>query len=111
MNLDKLSPLPIKRFQFTMRSLRLTPQKSGAYALISPDSRVLYVGKASDLRNRLNCHLQDTRKTAVFEDTSAFWFYYLETNNEYEAMKIEHGWLNSSVLEDGSIPPFNAIHT
>jgi len=72
--------------------LSLIPAKPGVYILKGPKDRVLYVGKAKNLRNRLRVYLQrpeslDIRKASMarlIKDLS-----YIITENELEALILE----------------------
>ncbi|MEW6068020.1 MAG: excinuclease ABC subunit UvrC [Nitrospirota bacterium] len=68
------------------------PSKSGIYIFKNAKERVLYVGKAKNLRNRLRSYFQrslalDIRKTAMMRDVKDF--SYIVTENEFEALVLE----------------------
>ena len=68
------------------------PSKPGVYIFKNAKERVLYVGKAKDLRSRLRSYFQkssrlDDRKTAMVRDVRDF--YYIVTGNELEAFVLE----------------------
>jgi excinuclease ABC subunit C len=68
------------------------PRKSGIYLFRDGSNRVLYVGKAKDLRNRVRSYFQkssalDMRKSAMMESVEDF--EYTVTGNELEAFILE----------------------
>ncbi|OGW37171.1 MAG: excinuclease ABC subunit C [Nitrospirae bacterium RBG_13_39_12] len=68
------------------------PSKPGVYILKDTKNRVLYVGKAKNLKNRLRSYFQkstglDIRKTAMIRDVRDF--SYVVTGNELEAFILE----------------------
>ena len=72
--------------------LALVPEKPGVYLFQDESRKVLYVGKAKVLRNRLRSYFQqsaalDSRKTAMVASVSDFEF--TVTDNELEALVLE----------------------
>ncbi len=72
--------------------LSSAPSKPGVYIFKNAKERVLYVGKAKNLRNRLRSYSQkssglDVRKTAMMRDVRDFT--YVVTDNELEALVLE----------------------
>ena len=72
--------------------LSSVPSKPGAYIFRDARDKVLYVGKAKNLRNRLRTYYQkssqlDQRKTAMMKDVRDF--SYVVTTNELEAFVLE----------------------
>jgi excinuclease ABC subunit C len=68
------------------------PSKPGVYIFKNAKERVLYVGKAKNLKNRLRTYFQksaglDARKTAMMRDVRDFT--YVVTGNELEALVLE----------------------
>ncbi|MFZ6017463.1 MAG: excinuclease ABC subunit UvrC [Nitrospirota bacterium] len=68
------------------------PSKPGVYTFKNLKERVLYVGKAKDLRNRLRSYFQkslklNSRKAAMLRDVKDFT--YIVTDNELEALVLE----------------------
>lgn len=68
------------------------PGKPGVYIFIGPKERVLYVGKAKNLRSRVSSYFQksgelDPRKTAMVRDVKDL--KYIVTDNELEALALE----------------------
>ncbi len=75
-----------------LAKLSSVPSKPGIYIFKNAKERVLYIGKAKDLRNRLRAYFQkssglDTRKTAMMRDVRDFT--YVVTDNELEAFVLE----------------------
>ena len=72
-------------------AIELAPQAPGAYRFWSSNNRVIYVGKASNLRNRLKSHLinkDETRRHQLMID-SAVTVDWLVVTNEVEALILE----------------------
>ncbi|MDI6890537.1 MAG: excinuclease ABC subunit UvrC [Thermodesulfovibrionales bacterium] len=72
--------------------LAIIPSKPGVYIFKNGKDRVLYVGKAKDLKNRLRSYFQkssklDPRKTAMIKNVRDF--SYIATDNELEALALE----------------------
>jgi excinuclease ABC subunit C len=68
------------------------PSKPGVYILKNEKERILYVGKAKNLKNRLTSHFQksshlDQRKAAMIKNVKDFSF--IVTENELEALALE----------------------
>ena len=68
------------------------PSKSGVYLFKDEKQRVLYVGKAKNLKSRMRSYFQkssrlDHRKTAMMSDIKDFT--YIVTRNELEALVLE----------------------
>jgi excinuclease ABC subunit C len=82
------------------------PAKPGVYLFKDLQQRVLYVGKAKNLKNRLRSYLQkssrlDDRKTAMMRDVIDFT--YIVTGNELEALMLEANFIKEYK------PKFNVI--
>ena len=90
------------------------PETPGSYQFKDKDGRVIYVGKASNLRQRLSNYFQDPRnmhpRTAqmVATATSVEW---IEVRNEVEALMLEfslikqhHPRFNVRLRDDKSYP-------
>lgn len=72
--------------------LSAVPRRPGVYLLKGPKERVLYVGKAKDLRSRLGSYFQkaaslDPRKTSMVRSVQDFSF--IVTDSEFEALALE----------------------
>jgi len=72
--------------------LSAVPEKPGVYLFKDSHHKILYVGKARELRNRLRSYFQkstalDSRKSAMMKSVSDF--EYTVTGNELEALVLE----------------------
>ncbi|MEW6001895.1 MAG: excinuclease ABC subunit UvrC [Nitrospirota bacterium] len=75
-----------------LKDISKVPSKPGVYILKNGKDRLLYIGKAKDLRNRLKSYFQrsaglDVRKAAMIRDVKDF--SYIVTENELEAFALE----------------------
>jgi len=82
------------------------PSKPGVYMFKDTQQRVLYVGKAKDLKNRLRSYLQkssrlDERKTAMMRAVDDYT--YIVTATEIEALMLEANFIKQYK------PKFNVI--
>jgi hypothetical protein len=69
---------------------------------------VLYVGLATNLRRRMNEHLDSPEKTRATEKGRSVLFHWLETP---DINKVERTWLNIHVQHEGAYPPLNKIYS
>lgn len=79
------------------------PAKPGVYRFFNSSGEVMYVGKAKNLRNRLNSYfstqsLHPRTEEMLSHSNSVEW---LIVNSEVEALQLEHTWINEFK------PPFN----
>jgi len=86
--------------------LSRVPSKPGVYLFKNAQQRVLYVGKAKDLKNRLKSYVQkssrlDNRKTAMMRAVKDYT--YIVTGNELEALVLEANFIKQYK------PKFNVI--
>jgi excinuclease ABC subunit C len=86
--------------------LQRVPTSPGIYIMKGLKERVLYVGKAVNLRNRLRSYFQrsaslDERKTKMVKEVRDF--DYVVTKNELEALVLEANYIKRAK------PPFNII--
>ena len=104
---------------FTER-LRATPTKPGVYIMHDTDAKVLYVGKASSLRNRLRSYFQSPvglapKVLAMVSQVTDF--EYIVTESEQEALLLEcnlikrHRPAYNARLKDDKSYPFIKIDT
>lgn len=63
---DTLEPRPARIYSATPTNLRALPKSRGVYAMYDGDGRLLYIGKATDLRARARTHLGDASATNYF---------------------------------------------
>ena len=72
------------------------PDAPGVYRFSDPEGRVIYVGKAKSLRNRLNSYFQDLAglhprtQTMVTTAASVQW---TVVGTEVEALQLEYSWI------------------
>ncbi|GBE40570.1 MAG TPA: excinuclease ABC subunit UvrC [Nitrospirae bacterium] len=88
------------------KKLEKVPTFSGIYIMKGAKERVLYVGKAKNLRNRLRSYFQDSaslgaRKSKMVDSISDF--EYVVTKNELEALVLEANFIKRAK------PPYNII--
>lgn len=82
------------------------PTDPGVYRFLDPEGRVLYVGKAKNLRNRLQNYFQPPEtlipriRKMVFTANRVVW---VVVGSEVEALTLEYTWIKQ--LE----PPFNVM--
>ncbi len=90
------------------------PEGPGSYQFKSADGRVIYVGKASSLKQRLSNYFQDPRnmhpRTAQMVQTAAT-VEWIEVRNEVEALMLEYNLIkqhrprfNIRLMDDKSYP-------
>ncbi len=86
--------------------LALVPANPGVYLLKDHKDKILYVGKAKNLRNRLRTYFQrtenlDARKSSMVKLVRDF--FYIITKNELEALVLEANLIKQYK------PPFNIV--
>lgn len=86
--------------------VRQVPASPGIYIMKGPKERVLYVGKAKNLRSRLSSYFQsssglDDRKSKMVQDVRDIEF--IVTANELEALVLEANFIKKTK------PPYNII--
>ncbi|MFC7402447.1 excinuclease ABC subunit UvrC [Citricoccus sp. GCM10030269] len=83
------------------------PTSPGVYRFRDPDGRVIYVGKAKNLRSRLASYFQDPHglhpktRTMVFTAASVEW---TVVGSELEALQLEYTWIKQYT------PRFNIMY-
>jgi excinuclease ABC subunit C len=103
-----------------MIELSQVPKKPGVYIFKDPKERVLYVGKAKNLRNRLRSYFHesanlDRRKAAMVRQVKDFSF--IVTGNELEALILEANLIKqykpkfNIILRDDKNYPYVKITT
>ena len=75
-----------------MKNLSTVPSQPGVYVFRNARQKILYIGKAKNLRNRLRSYFQkssatDDRKASMMNDVRDF--SYIVTDNELEAFVLE----------------------
>ncbi len=92
------------QFSFTRKGLAEVPAKAGVYLLLNKDERILYVGKAKDLKKRLLTHL---RKKEKRNDGFYFWLQQTKTCNAIiTADEMSALFLEMNLIR-GELPPYN----
>ena len=94
------------------------PESAGSYQFKDKEGRVIYVGKASNLRQRLSNYFQDPRnmhvRTAQMVQTAAT-VEWIEVRNEVEALMLEYSLIKQHRprfnvrLRDDKSYPFLAV--
>jgi excinuclease ABC subunit C len=79
-----------------LMKLSSVPLKPGVYTFSNAKQKILYVGKAKNLRNRLRSYFRkssslDSRKASMMRDVRAF--NYIVTDNELEAFVLEANFI------------------
>ncbi|WP_432422120.1 GIY-YIG nuclease family protein [Rhizobium leguminosarum] len=101
-------PRPSAKEPFRRASARYVPDRSGCYVLATFEEEVLYIGLATNLRRRLQQHLDNTQKTRATDLGRAVWFFWLETDH---LPQLERTWMNSFALQHGKLPALNSIYS
>lgn len=107
MNVDKLIPHPTHCEAFKRNRDRFVPETPGCYVLATQQGVVLYVGQATNLRRRMNDHLDDPTKTGITRLGRAALFHWLECS---DIATIERTWMNIHIQHEGELPVLNRTH-
>lgn len=74
------------------------PELPGVYRFKTPDEKVIYVGKAKNLKNRLNSYFTDISnlhpRTAMMVKTASM-VDWVTVHNEVEALQLEFTWIKA----------------
>lgn len=108
MNLRELIPKPVASESFHRSRNKFVPATSGCYALTTFEGVVLYVGLATNLRSRMEQHLDDPEKTSPTEHGRAVLLHWIELP-ALELEKVERTWMNTHELREGVKPILNSI--
>jgi hypothetical protein len=108
MNIGLLAPAPEKFEPFKRNRERYVPEASGCYVLATFVKEVLYIGLATNLRRRMNQHLDNPDKTNETPNGRATFFYWVESK---ETQKIERTWMNIHIQHEGVMPILNKIYS
>ncbi len=108
MKVETLIPAPDQQTRFAWSHHVTVPAEPGCYALVTYGGDVLYVGKATSIRNRMGKHLETPEKRKGSPLGVPFWFWYI-VRPANEVGPIESGWMNQAILEDGDRPFLNKI--
>jgi hypothetical protein len=69
---------------------------------------ILYIGMASDLRQRMGEHLDTPEKVVPTKNGRATRFYWLECK---DLNKVERTWMNMHTLQHGVLPVLNKAYS
>ena len=85
--------------------LKKLPAKPGVYIMHDKDDKIIYVGKAVSLRNRVRQYFRKNNKTKRIENMVALidHFEYIVTDNEAEALILECNLIKKNM------PKFNVL--
>ena len=109
-NLRELLPKPDNKVLFDRSKYRSVPQSAGCYVLTNFSEDALYIGKTSDLHRRFQEHLDDSQKTGLTPEGRAFWFFYLQCEDDNLDL-LENSWLNDYEIRNGQKPILNKMGT
>lgn len=85
--------------------LKETPEKIGCYLFKNRENNIIYVGKAKNLKKRINQHFQNkNNKALIMLNEIKKWEIFL-TNNEKEAFILEHNLIKKHY------PKYNVLLT
>jgi excinuclease ABC subunit C len=77
------------------QKLALLPTNSGVYVMLDNENKVIYVGKAKNLKNRVRQYFHSSVKTdkvmAMVNNIADF--YYIMTANEIDALSLENNFI------------------
>jgi hypothetical protein len=110
MKVERLVPAPDQQTRFAWSHHVTVPNEPGCYALVTYHGDVLYVGLATNIRNRMGTHLDTPSKREGRGPGVPFWFYYI-VRPPLGIGPVERGWMNQAILEDGEMPPLNRIYS
>lgn len=110
MRIDKLSPKIENTIEFEFSNQKKIPIVFGCYVISNFTNEIMYIGKATSLKNRFTNHLDTPEKNIKTKIGKAYWFSYRICKNEFEISNLERGWLNEYELKNGDLPIFNKIH-
>ena len=85
--------------------LKKLPHKPGVYIMHDKDDKIIYVGKAVSLKNRVRQYFRKTNKTKRIENMVSLidHFEYIVTDNEAEALILECNLIKKNM------PKFNVL--
>ncbi len=85
--------------------LKKLPNKPGVYIMHDKDDKIIYVGKAISLKNRVRQYFRKTNKTKRIENMVSLidHFEYIVTDNESEALILECNLIKKNM------PKFNVL--
>ncbi len=107
MNAIELVPRPAHWNAFRRSKERFVPEMSGCYVLSTFSGVVLYIGQATNLRRRMNNHLNNPGKTESTALGRAVLFHWLECS---DIAMIERTWMNIHIQQEGALPVLNRAY-
>lgn len=98
--------------------LKKLPSKPGVYIMHDKDDKIIYVGKAISLKNRVRQYFRKTNKTKRIQNMVALidHFEYIVTDNEAEALILECNLIKKNMpkfnvlLKDGKTYPYIKVN-
>lgn len=108
MNVAELLPQPTHWESFKRSRERFVPEKPGCYVLTTFSRVVLYVGLSTNLRTRMNSHLDNPVKTGETQLGRATLFFWIETA---DINKVERTWMNIHIQHEGTLPVLNGVYS
>lgn len=99
--------------------LKKLPSKPGVYIMHDKNDKIIYVGKAISLKNRVRQYFRKTNKTKRIENMVALidHFEYIVTDNEAEALILECNLIKKNMpkfnvlLKDDKTYPYIKVNT
>ncbi|MCI9177657.1 MAG: excinuclease ABC subunit UvrC [Clostridia bacterium] len=87
------------------QELKKLPDKPGVYIMHDKNDKIIYVGKAISLKNRVRQYFRKTNKTKRIENMVSLidYFEYIVTDNESEALILECNLIKKNM------PKFNVL--
>ncbi len=98
--------------------LKKLPSRPGVYIMHDKDDKIIYVGKAISLKNRVRQYFRKTNKTKRIENMVSLidHFEYIVTDNEAEALILECNLIKKNMpkfnvlLKDGKTYPYIKVN-
>ena len=99
--------------------LKKLPSKPGVYIMHDKDDKIIYVGKAISLKNRVRQYFRKNNKTKRIENMVSLidHFEYIVTDNESEALILECNLIKKNMpkfnvlLKDDKTYPYIKVNT
>lgn len=103
---------------FNIEELKKLPNKPGVYIMHDKDDKIIYVGKAISLKNRVRSYFRKTNKTQRIQNMVALidHFEYIVVDNETEALILECNLIKKNrpkfnvLLKDDKTYPYIKIN-
>lgn len=94
------------------------PSKPGVYKMLNEDGKIIYIGKAKNLKNRVSSYFVNTYKPEKVQQMveHVFDFEYIVVNSELEALNLESNLIHlhqpfyNILLKDGKAFPYIKIN-